>query len=340
MIKSFLTKVADGHDLGRGEMESAMDIITSGEASAAQIGAFIIGLRMKGETADEIAGAAAIMRKKAVKISPKRLTGDALLDTCGTGGDGSGTFNISTAAAFVAAGAGAPVAKHGNRSVSSRSGSADVLEALGVTITISPAHVEACIDEVGIGFLFAPQLHGAMKHVSGPRRELGIRTIFNILGPLTNPAGAQAQLLGVYDPDLCPVLARVLLALGTKRAMVVHGEGLDEITTTGQNHVSLLRDGRIEQLTLRPERYGLRKASLEDLAGGTPLQNAQIIEDILRGKEGPKCDVVMLNAAAALTVCGIAPDLEAGLKKAADSIHSGAAMGKLRALREFSAAAS
>jgi anthranilate phosphoribosyltransferase len=335
MIRSLLQKVADGRDLTFEEMETAMDCIMTGRASEAQIGAFLTGLRLKGETVQEIAGAAATMRKKAVRITPRQTNGNALLDTCGTGGDGSRTFNISTAAAFVAAGAGARVAKHGNRGVSSRSGSADVLEALGVDIAIEPAQVERCINEIGIGFLFAPRLHAAMKHVSEPRKQLGFRTIFNILGPLTNPAGADAQLLGVYDPALCRVMAEALVMLGTKRAMIVHGDGLDEITTSGPTSVSYVHDGTIDQLTLDPKRYGIRTSRVEDLAGGTPTENAQIIEDLLRGLRGPKRDVTVFNAAAGLMVSGVAGSLEAGLVKAEESVDSGAAYRKLCALREF-----
>ena len=248
MIRSLLQKVADATDLTFEEMETAMECIMTGQASQAQIGAFVTGLRLKGETVEEIAGAASTMRKKAVRITPRLPNGNALLDTCGTGGDRSQTFNISTAAAFVAAGAGAVVAKHGNRGVSSKSGSADVLEALGVDITAGPALVQRCIEEIGIGFLFAPQLHSAMKHVSEPRKQLGFRTIFNILGPLTNPAGADVQLLGVYDPALCRVMAEALIMLGTKRAMIVHGHGLDEITTTGPTSISYVHDGAIDEM--------------------------------------------------------------------------------------------
>jgi anthranilate phosphoribosyltransferase len=339
MIKPFLQKVASGQDLSRQEMETAMDIIMTGGATEAQIGGFITGLRIKGETADEIAGAATIMRKRATKISPKTLNGNTLLDTCGTGGDGRNTFNISTATAFVAAGAGAVVAKHGNRGVSSRSGSADVLEALDVAIDIEPGRVEESIDRVGIGFLFAPRLHAAMKHVGPTRKELGIRTIFNVLGPLTNPAGAQAQLVGVYDPDLCPILARVLLALGTRRAMVVHGDGLDEISTTGPTRVSSVQNGAVEHFVLDAGTYGLKPSRPEELSGGTPADNAAVILDVLSGKPGPRRDVVLLNAAAALSVSGIAPDIGEGLVRAAESIDSGAALKKLNQLREFTSAA-
>lgn len=338
MIKSTLNKIASGEDLTRSEMEGAMSEIMGGEATPAQIGGFITGLRMKGETVDEIAGAAAIMREKATKINPKIGNGKVVIDTCGTGGDGKNTFNISTASALVAAGAGAVVAKHGNRSVSSMCGSADVLEALGVNIDLTPEEVERCIEEVGIGFLFAPKLHGAMKHAIGPRKELGIRTIFNILGPLTNPAGASAQLLGVYDPDLVEVIAEVLKALGSERAMVVNGSGADELTTTGPSVVSYLKGGKIENFTVEPEKLGLKPASLEDLRGGDSAENAAIIDDILEGKEGPKKDVVIFNSAAALIVAGLAPDFAAGIEMAADSIESSRAKVTLERLVEFTKA--
>jgi anthranilate phosphoribosyltransferase len=337
MIRSLLQKVADATDLTFEEMETAMECIMTGQASQAQIGAFVTGLRLKGETVEEIAGAASTMRKKAVRITPRLPNGNALLDTCGTGGDRSQTFNISTAAAFVAAGAGAVVAKHGNRGVSSKSGSADVLEALGVDITAGPALVQRCIEEIGIGFLFAPQLHSAMKHVSEPRKQLGFRTIFNILGPLTNPAGADVQLLGVYDPALCRVMAEALIMLGTKRAMIVHGHGLDEITTTGPTNISYIHAGVIDEMVLEPGQYGIGTSRIEELMGGTPVENARIVEDLLRGLRGPKRDVTLLNAAAALLVSGLSEGFEEGLVKAEESIDSGAAYRKLCALREITA---
>jgi anthranilate phosphoribosyltransferase len=338
MIKSALNKVVSGENLTRTEMEGAMNQIMGGKATPAQIGGFITGLRMKGETVDEIAGAAAIMREKATKIDPKVANGKVVIDTCGTGGDGQNTFNISTAAALVAAGAGAIVAKHGNRSVSSLCGSADVLEALGVNIDLEPKDVERCIEEVGIGFLFAPKLHGAMKHAIGPRKELGIRTIFNILGPLTNPAGAKSQLLGVYDPNLVEVLAKVLKALGSERAMVVNGGGTDELTTTGTSSVSYLNNGEIENFTIKPEKFGIANASMEDLKGGNIAENARIIVNILNGESSPRRDIVLLNSAASLVVAGLAPDIEAGLEMAADSIDSGKAKEKLGELKKFTTA--
>jgi len=309
-----------------------MDVIMSGEATPSQIGGFITGLRMKGETVDEISGAAAVMRKKATPIEPVLKNGDLVIDTCGTGGDSSGTFNISTASALVAAGAGAIVAKHGNRSISSKCGSADVLEALGVVIDINPERIAQCIEKVGIGFLFAPCLHGAMKHAIGPRKELGIRTIFNILGPLTNPAGAEAQLLGVYDPSLCMVMAEVLKSLGSVRAMVVHGSGLDEISISGPTDLAMLDDGIVSRRKIVPEDLGIERANREDLRGGDAHENASIIRDILSGETGPKRDVVIVNSAASLMVAGIAIDFTDGIEKASDSIDSGRATGKLEEL--------
>jgi anthranilate phosphoribosyltransferase len=334
-MRSLLQKLAGGENLAFKEMKAAMECIMSGQASPAQIGAFVTGLRLKGETVQEIAGAASTMREKAVRITPRLPNGNALLDTCGTGGDGCQTFNISTAAAFVAAGAGAPVAKHGNRGVSSKSGSADVLEALGVDITAEPPLVQRCIEEIGIGFLFAPRLHTAMKHVSEPRKELGFRTIFNILGPLTNPAGADAQLLGVYDPALCRVMAEALIMLGTKRAMIVHGDGLDEITTTGPTNIAYVHDGTIDEMILEPGQYRIRTSQIENLMGGTPAENARTIEDLLKGLRGPKRDIMLLNAAAGLFISGVTDGLQTGLARAEESVDSGAAYRKLCALREF-----
>ena len=335
MIKKLLNKIVGGDDLSREEMKDAMDIIMSGGATPAQISGFITALRMKGETTDEISGAALIMREKATKINPKIPNGGVLIDTCGTGGDGSQTFNISTAAAFVAAGAGSYIAKHGNRAISSRCGSADVLEALGINISIPPSSIESCIEEIGIGFLFAPLLHGAMKNAIGPRRELGIRTIFNILGPLTNPAMARGQLLGVYDPHLCEVMARVLSILGSKEAMIVHGDGHDEITTTGKTDISHLKGGKIANYTIEPEQFGMSRASKEDFLGGDPKHNASIIEKILDGQPGPCMDVVILNAAAGLMVSGIVSDFGPAIELATESIKSGRAKKKLSDLREF-----
>jgi anthranilate phosphoribosyltransferase len=320
-------------------MIEAMNEIMSGDATPAQIGAFITGLRMKGETVDEITGAARVIREKATRIDTgvAVASGDVLVDTCGTGGDSSGTFNVSTTAAFVVAGSGLPVAKHGNRSVSSHCGSADVLEALGVDLNMSPERVGRCVQEVGIGFLFAPLLHGAMKYAIGPRRELGIRTIFNVLGPLTNPAGANIQVLGVYDPSLCETLAGVLGRLGAKRALVVCGEGnLDELTVTGATKVADLHAGGVTTYMVHPEDVGLERASLAELAGGdTPAAAAMLLKDVLQGIPGPRLDMVLLNAGAALLAADKSQDLKAGVELAREVIDSGAAIAKLESLIAF-----
>jgi anthranilate synthase/phosphoribosyltransferase len=335
-IKEAIAKVMERQDLTEVEAEAAMTQIMEGQATPAQIGAFLTALRMKGESVAEIAGCARAMRRSAVPVHPSRA--QLVVDTCGTGGDGSGTFNISTTAAFVVAGAGQPVAKHGNRSVSSRCGSADVLEALGVNLELTPDQVAACVDEVGIGFLFAPKLHPAMKHAIGPRRELGVRTIFNLLGPLTNPAGAPAQVMGVYDPAWTEPLAQVLGALGSQAAFVVHGaDGLDELSTTGPNRVSALRDGRVETITLDPADLGFARASAADLGGGSAEENAAITRGILSGTlNGARRDVVVLNAAAALVAGGQSKTLREGIRQAKHSLDSGAALQALDHLIEFS----
>jgi len=334
MIKEALSKVVGGKDLTMAEAEGVMTEIMQGEATPAQIAGFLVALRIKGETADEIAGCARAMRRSAIAVVPKQ---GALVDTCGTGGDGTSTFNISTTVAFVVAGAGLAVAKHGNRSVSSLCGSADLMQALGVKLELSAEQVAGCIDEVGIGFMFAPLLHPAMKHAIGPRRELGLRTIFNILGPLANPAQARRQLLGVYSPDLTETMAEVLRTLGSEDAFVVHGaDGLDEFSTTGVNRVSRLHDGRVETYSLDPRELGLAGASLNDLAGSTVEENVVITRALLGGERGPKRDVVLLNAAAALVAGGGADTLEEGLALAAEAIDSGAALRKLEALAELS----
>lgn len=333
MIGAAIGKLVEQQHLSEDEAARAMRQIMEGGATPAQIAAFLIALRIKGETIEEITGCARVMREKA---TPIRAPFPNVVDTCGTGGDGTQTFNISTTAAFVVAGAGVPVAKHGNRSVSSRCGSADLLQALGVTIELSPEMAEKCLAEVGITFLFAPLFHSAMKFAVGPRREIGVRTIFNILGPLTNPAAARHQLLGVYRPELTAPMARVLGNLGAARAFVVHGaDGLDEITTTGETHITVLDAGEITPLVISPEQFGLRRSPHGALAGGDAAQNAAITMAVLRGESGPHRDVVLLNAAAALTVSGAAPDLGAGLQLAADSIDSGAAVEKLRRLQQF-----
>jgi anthranilate phosphoribosyltransferase len=340
MIKEAIGKVIENNDLNEQEMVGVMNEIMGGEATPAQIGSFITALRMKGETIEEISGAAMVMRDKATRIETGVAVdeGEVLADTCGTGGDSSGTFNVSTTTAFVLAAAGVPVAKHGNRSVSSKCGSADVLEALGVNLDLTPEQVGNCVKEIGIGFLFAPMLHGAMKHAIGPRREIGVRTIFNVLGPLTNPAGANVQLLGVYAPDLCEKLANVLARLGSKRAMVVCGAGnLDELTVTGDNTVAELTKGEVKTYVVRPEDAGLGRNRLVDLKGGnTPAESADILRDILGGAEGPKRDMLLLNSGAALYVSGKAPGLKTGVEQAAEVIDSGAALAKLDALVKLS----
>jgi len=330
-VQSAIAKLSKRQDLTQEEAEAAMDEIMSGGATPAQIGGYLMALRVKGETIDEIAGSARSMRRAA---NHPPVHADNLIDTCGTGGDGLGTFNISTTTAFVVAGAGLNVAKHGNRAASSKSGSADVLGALGVNLSLTPEQVGECIDKVGIGFLFAPAFHPAMKHAIGARRELGVRTIFNILGPLTNPAGARRQLIGVFAPELTDMMASVFKEIGGVAAFVVHGNGgLDELTTTGPNKVSELRDSKVETYTLDPQSLGFSQSNLEDLLGGDPEHNATITRGILDGTvDGPKRDTVLINSAAALVAGGKAADLKAGIEMAARSIDSKAALGKLDAL--------
>ncbi len=341
IITEAVRVLVDRRDLTRIEAAAAMEAIMTGAATHAQIAAFLTALRMKGETVEELIGFAQVMRQKVVRVRTRgeevaALTGtdrEMLLDTAGTGGDAAGTFNVSTATAFVLAGAGLRVAKHGNRSVSSLCGSADVVETLGVSLELTPAQVARCIDEVGIGFLYAPLLHTAMKHVMPARREMGIRTVFNMLGPLTNPAAANAQIIGVYASDLTEPLARVLAELGTVRAFVVHGaDGLDEISNTGESRLSEVREGVVRTFTLKPEDFGLPRASIADLRGGDREQNAQIITGILAGEDGPKRDIVLMNAAAALVAGGKAPDLKEGVALAAHSIDSRAAQATLERL--------
>ena len=311
-----------------------MQEIMLGEATPSQISAFLTALRMKGETAEEIAGCARAMRAHATKVVTRQ---NPLIDTCGTGGDGVSTFNVSTVVAFVIAGAGVAVAKHGNRSVSSRCGSADVLETLGVRIELGPEEIGTCLDEIGIGFLFAPRLHPAMKYALTPRREIGIRTIFNVLGPLTNPASASIQLLGVYDPRLTETIAQVLSLLGTHRALVVHGaDGLDELSTTGVNKVAQLHNGEITTYYLDPKELGLPSAKLAQLKGGLPEENARIMRALLQGEKGAKRDIVLLNAVAGLLVAEKAADFKEGLSLAAESIDSGRALNKLEQLIHLS----
>ncbi|MGB9660991.1 MAG: anthranilate phosphoribosyltransferase [Moorellaceae bacterium] len=334
MLQEYLHKVVSGYSLTEAEAEAAMGIIMSGEATPAQIGAFLTALRLKRETVEEITGFARTMRRLA---EPLNIRHRVLVDTCGTGGDGRHTFNISTAAAFVVAGAGIPVAKHGNRSVSSRAGSADVLEALGVRVDLSPSAVAACLEKVGIAFLFAPAFHKAMRHAAAPRREIGIRTVFNLLGPLTNPAGAPYQLVGVYAPELTETVATVLGRLGCRRAFVVHGsDGLDEVTITGPTKVTRLENNVVETFTFYPEEVGIKPARPKDLSGGTAADNAGIIREVLEGRPGPARDVVVLNAAFALLAAGAVASVQEGMKMAEESIDSGAAYGKLAALVSFS----
>ena len=332
-IQQAIEGLVAGRDLRADEAEAVMNQIMTGEASDAQIGGYLTALRIKGETRDEIVGSARAMRANATQV-PTGLDGAELLDTCGTGGDGSGTFNISTTVAFVAAGAGVKVAKHGNRAASSLSGSADVLAALGVNLDLSPEQVGRCIEEVGIGFLYAIHLHPAMRHAIGPRRELKLRTIFNILGPLTNPAGARRQLMGVFAAELTETLAEVLGALGALSAIVVNGAGgLDELTTTGPSRVSHWRDGRVTTYSLDATKFGLERTDLAQLKGGDAAHNAAVLRAVLDGSErGPKRSIVLLNAGAALLAAGSAGDMGEGIELARDSIDSGAALTKLDAL--------
>jgi anthranilate phosphoribosyltransferase len=347
MIKKAIAKVVERENLTEAEMIEVMDQIMSGEATPAQVAAFITALRMKGETVEEITGAARVMRDRATHIRVGRnvldidrddinLDLETILDTCGTGGSGTNTFNISTTVAFVVSACGVKVAKHGNRSVSSRCGSADVLEALGVNLDVTPETVEKCIAEIGIGFLFAPALHGAMKYAIGPRKEIGIRTIFNILGPLTNPAGADSQLLGVYRDDLAEKLAHVLKNLGCKRGFVVHGmDGMDEVTLTTATRIAEVTPQAVSVGMIQPSDFGFNVCKMDDLHGGDARENAEIVRAILTGQKGPKRDIVLLNAAFGLIAAGKAVDPAAGIVSAADAIDSGRAMGQLERLVEL-----
>ena len=343
MIKEAIAKVVERIDLTEAEMVEVMGEIMGGEATPAQVAAFITALRMKGETIAEITGAARVMRDRATPIrvgavldldrDDINLDRETILDTCGTGGSGTRSFNISTTVAFVVAACGVKVAKHGNRGVSSTCGSADVLEALGVNLTVTPEKVEECIREAGIGFLFAPALHGAMKHAIGPRREIGIRTIFNVLGPLTNPARADRQVLGVYRADLVETLARVLAGLGCRRGFVVHGDdGMDELTLTGATQVAEICDGQVTLATVTPEQFGFGRCPLSELQGGDAVQNAAIVRAVLSGEPGPKRDVVLLNAGFALVAAGVADKVATGIDRARTAIDSGAARGRLEQL--------
>ncbi|MEK7308475.1 MAG: anthranilate phosphoribosyltransferase [Nitrospirota bacterium] len=330
MIKEAINLLAQGINLSEDEMLGAMKDIMEGQATDAQIASFLTALRIKGETVEEITGAVKVMRDKVTRIKAPEYT----VDTCGTGGDMAHTFNISTASAIIVAACGVPVAKHGNRSVSSRSGSADVLEALGVKIDLKPENVEKCLETTGFGFMFAPLFHPAMKYAAGPRKEMGIRTIFNILGPLTNPAGAQRQVLGVFSDALTEPLAKVLANLGAKHAFIVHGEdGLDEITNTDKTKISELKDGRIDTYFITPEDLGFERAKKDDLLGGTAKENAQIIIDILSGKKGPKRDITVMNASAALITGDRAKSFSDAIKKASEAIDSGKALKKLEEIK-------
>ncbi len=339
MIKDAIGKVVVGNNLTEEEMIAVMNEIMSGEATPAQIGSFITALRMKGETIDEIVGAVRVMREKATFIDSgvDTASGDILMDIVGTGGDGSGTFNVSTTTAFVVAGAGIPVAKHGNRAMSSNCGSADVLEALGVDLSMPPERVAACVQQVGIGFLFAPMLHGAMKYAIGPRREIGIRTIFNIIGPMTNPAGANVQLTGVFDRVLTKTLAEVLGRLGMKRTLVVWGAGnMDEMTITGTSHVAEASNGEVTTWTVEPEDVGLTRGTLDDISGGADVtEAAALVRSVLTGEPGARLDMVLLNGGAALMAAGRVDELKDGVELAREIITSGKALAKLDALVAF-----
>jgi anthranilate phosphoribosyltransferase len=332
-MQTTLAQLLDGHDLTRDEARDAMNTIMSGEATPAQIGGFLVALRLKGETADEIAGCAEAMRAHVLAVHPKR---EDLVDTAGTGGDGGRTFNISTAAALVAAAAGAGVAKHGNRAVSSASGSADVLEALGFELELPPDRIAHSIDTLGFGFLFAPTHHPAMKHAAPVRKELAARTVFNVLGPLTNPAGARAQVVGVYSPDLVKTLAEVLAALGARRAFVVHGAGgIDELSPAGPNLVYEVVDGGVREREIDPLELGIARCAPEVLRGGSPEENAAAIREVFEGGNGGRRDAILLNAAGAIAAGGHAEDLREGLELARKAVESGAAAERLEALIAF-----
>jgi len=329
-LREHIKLAVEGVDLSREQAASALDAMLEGTAPVTQMAALLVALRMKGETPDEIAGAAQALRSRATRVE---VSSDRLIDTCGTGGDASHTFNISTTAAFVAAAGGARVAKHGNRAVSSKCGSADVLAALGVEVELPPQAVGACIEECGIGFLFAPRHHAAMRHVAPVRKDLGLRTLFNLLGPLANPAGARRQLLGVYSPQLVPVLAQTLLELGCDRAFVVHGfGGLDEISTAGPTVICEVRDRRVRQFELNPEDAGVQRAPLEGLRGGDAQENAEILRGVLRGEKGARRAAILLNAGAALAAAGLCEDIREGVRLAERAVDSGAALDRVEKL--------
>lgn len=335
MLKEFIARLVENQDLSQGEAAQVMTAIMEGKALPTQIAAFLTALRMKGETSQEITGMARVMREKAVAIPV--LPGEVIADTCGTGGDNRGTFNISTTVALVAAGGGLAVAKHGNRSITSQCGSADVLEKLGVNIFMSPEKAAQCLQELKITFLFAPNFHPAMKHALGPRREIGIRTVFNLLGPLTNPAGATIHLLGVYHPDLLPLMAEALRNLGSQAAFVVYGtDGCDEISITSETEICQLKDGQVRRWQIEPEEVGLQRVSPQEILGGSPEKNAQIMLDVLKGERGACRHAVLLNAAALFIVADKARDFKEGIEMAKESIDSGRALKKLQDLISFS----
>lgn len=320
-LKVFINKVAAGETLSFEEADKAFTVMMSGEATPAQIGALLLGLRVRGETIDEISGAVSSMRRKMLRVTPV----PGAIDIVGTGGDQSGSYNVSTATAFIVAGAGVPVAKHGNRALSSKSGAADALRELGVNIDASAETIGRCIKDVGIGFMFAPTHHPAMRHVGPARIELGTRTIFNILGPLSNPAGAKRQLIGVFAPEWRVPIAKALQDLGSEALWVVHGSGLDELTTAGETEVAALKDGKISTFTVKPEDAGLKRVAFEDLKGGDPAYNAKALRDVLQGKKGAYRDIVLLNAAASFIIADKANDLKEGVQIAEESIDSGKA---------------
>jgi len=329
-IQQAIQAVIDKQDLSTDEMTAVMRQIMTGEATAAQIGGFLVGLRMKGESIEEIAAAAAVMRELATGV---QVSDDHLVDIVGTGGDASSSFNVSTACTFVVAAAGGKVAKHGNRSVSSKSGSADLLEAAGVNLDLNPEQVAACINEVGVGFMFAPKHHSAMKHAIGPRKEMAVRTIFNILGPLTNPAGVTRQLLGVFADNLVEPLAQVLKRLGSEHVMVVHGEdGMDEISISASTHIVELKNGELRDYFITPEQFGFERAGRETLAVADAQQSLEVIQGILAGKAGPATDIVLLNAGAAIYVAGLTGDMQSGIDLAREKIDNGEAKQRLDAL--------
>jgi len=335
-VRRAITRVVEGGDLDRDEMVTVMRQVMTGEASEAQIAGLLVALRMKGETVDEITGAARVMRELATPVS---VQGKHLVDIVGTGGDGASIFNVSTASSFVVAAAGGQVAKHGNRSVSSRSGAADLLEAAGVRLGISPLQVARCVEQVGVGFMFAPAHHSAMKHAIGPRRELGVRTIFNLLGPLTNPAGVPNQLLGVFSADWLHPMARVLRELGSRQVLVVHSaDGLDEISVAAATRVAELRDGRVTEYTITPEQFGIERSALDGLRVTDAATSLALVRRVLGGEAGPAADIVALNAGAALYVCGIATDLAQGVGIAQDVLATGLAGEKLRELAQVTQA--